>query len=142
MSKESYPFYEAVTVRFRDIDAMGHVNNAVYFTYMEMARTAFFNRFLKIEKPLDIPIILGEARCRYLAPAYFGEMLRVGLGVSRWGRKSFDFVYGIEGGDGRAVASGHTVMIMYDYNRGKSFPIPPEFREQIEAFQEAWTVPA
>lgn len=141
MSKESFPFYEEVTVRFRDIDAMGHVNNAVYFTYMEMARTAFFARFLKIEKPLDIPIILGEARCRYLAPAYFGQTLRVGLGVSRWGHKSFDFVYRIEAEDGRAVASGHSVMIMYDYQREQTFPIPTEFREQIEAFQGTWAPP-
>lgn len=141
MSKASFPFYEEITVRFRDIDAMGHVNNAVYFTYMEMARTAFFTHFLKIEKPLDIPIILGEARCRYLTPAYFGETLRVGLGVSRWGRKSFDFVYRIEGGDGRTVASSHSVMIMYNYDRAQSFPIPTEFREQIEAFQGTWTAP-
>ena len=136
-----FPFYEEVSVRFRDVDAMGHVNNAVYFTYMEMARTAFFARFLEIEKPLDIPIILGEARCRYLAPAYFGEKLRVGLGVSRWGQKSFDFVYRIEGEDRRPVATGYSTMVMYDYAQGKSFPIPAAFRKQIEAFQGAWTPP-
>lgn len=137
-----FPFYEEVHVRFRDVDAMGHVNNAVYFTYMEMARTAFFTRFLEIEKPLDIPIILGEARCRYLSPAYFGERLRVGLGVSRWGNRSFDFVYRIEGGDGRMVAAGHSVMVMYDYTREQSLPIPAEFREQIDSFQGAWIPPA
>lgn len=139
---EGFPFYEKVTVRFRDIDAMGHVNNAVYFTYMESARTAFFRRFLEIEKPLDLPVILGEIRCRYLSPAHFGETLRVGLGISRWGHKSFDFVYRIEGRDGRVVATGHSVMVMYDYAQANTIPIPPEFKAQIEAFQDGWTPPA
>lgn len=138
---EGFPYYEEMAVRFRDIDAMGHVNNAVYFTYMETARTAFFKHFLEIEKPLDLPVILGEACCRYLSAAHFGETLRVGLGVSRWGRKSFDFLYRIEGGDGRTVATGHSVMVMYDYDRHQTFPIPTEFRERIEAFQGAWTPP-
>ena len=139
---EGFPFYEEITVRFRDIDAMGHVNNAVYFTYMETARTAFFGQFLEIEKPLDLPVILGEASCRYLSPARFGETLRVGLGISRWGRKSFDFIYRIDGGDGRVVAKGRSVMVMYDYAQGQTFPIPAEFRERIESFQGAWTAPA
>lgn len=139
MTGEDFPFYEEVRVRFRDIDAMGHVNNAVYFTYMETARSAFFTRFLEIEKPLDLPVILGEISCRYHSPARFGETLRIGLGVSRWGRKSFDFVYRIEGGDGRVVATGRSVMVMYDYEMGQSFPIPSSFKEQVESFQGVWT---
>jgi acyl-CoA thioester hydrolase len=137
-----FPFYDDVRVRFRDVDAMGHVNNAVYFTYMETARSVFFQQFFDIRQPFDIPVILGETSCRYLAPAYFGEILRVGLGVSRFGSKSFDMAYGIDGPDGRLVATGSSTMVMYDYEQGQSIVVPDSFKEAVRAFQGAWQPPA
>lgn len=139
--RNEFPFYDEVRVRFRDVDAMGHVNNAVYFTYMETARGAFFQQFFDIQRPADIPVILGEIACRYLAPAYYGEVLRVGLGVSRFGTKSFEMVYGIEGPGERQVATGTSTMVMYDYDRGASIVVPDEFREAVRSFQGAWEPP-
>lgn len=136
-----FPFYYEIRVRFRDVDAMGHVNNAVYFTYMETARSIFFQQFFDIRQPFDIPVILGETSCRYLAPAYFNELLRVGLGVSRFGNKSFGMAYRIEGQDGRRVATGTSTMVMYDYERGQSVLVPESFREAVRAFQGAWQPP-
>jgi acyl-CoA thioester hydrolase len=139
--RQQFPFYDEVRVRFRDVDAMGHVNNAVYFTYMETARSVFFQQFFDIRQPFDIPVILGETSCRYLAPAYFGEVLRVGLGVSRFGNKSFDIVYRIEGTDGRLVATGDSAMVMYNYAQGTSVPVPESFKEAVRAFQAGWQPP-
>ena len=136
-----FPFYDEVRVRFRDVDAMGHVNNAVYFTYMETARSALFQQFFEIERPMDIPVILGETSCRYLAPVYLGETVRVWMGISRFGNKSFDIVYRLEGGDGRLVATGHSAMVMYDYEQGLSVPVPESFKEAVRAAQGEWTAP-
>jgi acyl-CoA thioester hydrolase len=136
-----FPFYDDIHVRFRDVDAMGHVNNAVYFTYMETARSVFFRRFFDIEQPGDIPVILGETSCRYLAPVYFGETVRVWLGVSRFGNKSFEIVYRMEGGDGRLVASGQSTMVMYDYDQGVSVLVPESFKEAVRALQGEWKPP-
>jgi acyl-CoA thioester hydrolase len=140
--RNQFPFYDDVRVRFRDVDAMGHVNNAVYFTYMETARSVFFQQFFAIRQPFDIPVILGETSCRYLAPAYFGQILRVGLGVSHFGTKSFDMVYGIDGPDARLVATGRSTMVMYDYEQGRSVLVPDSFKEAVRAFQRAWQPPA
>ncbi len=137
-----FPFHDEVRVRFRDVDAMGHVNNAVYFTYMETARSALFQQFFTIERPLDIPVILGETSCRYLAPLYLGETVGVGMGISRFGVKSFDIVYRLQGGDGRLVATGHSTMVMYDYERGVSVPVPESFKAAVRAAQGAWEPPA
>jgi acyl-CoA thioester hydrolase len=137
-----FPFYDEVRVRFRDVDAMGHVNNAVYFTYMETARSAFFQQFFDIRQPADLPVILGETSCRFLAPLYFGETVRVGLGISRFGNKSFDIVYHLEGGDGRLVATGRSAMVMYDYKQGISVPVPESFKDAVRALQGAWSPPS
>ncbi len=138
----AFPLYSEITVRFRDMDALGHVNNAVYFTYMEVARTDYLHDLLPRREPLDLPIILGDIYCRFISPAHFGETLRVGVGISRFGNKSFDFVYQIDGGDGRLVARGHSTMVMYDYDKQQTIPVPPDFREKVLAFQGDWQPPS
>lgn len=138
----NFPFITQVTVRFRDVDAMGHVNNAVYFTYLESARTEFFAELLEIESPGDLPVILAEATCRFRAPVFFREKLNVGMGVSRWGNKSFDLVYEITAEDGRVVATARTVMVMYDYQQEKTFPVPEALRQKIDQYQQGWQAPA
>src|SRR5690606_41017457 len=121
---------------------MGHVNNAVYFTYMETARSVLFQQFFDIKRPMDIPVILGETSCRYLAPVYLGETVRVWMGISRFGTKSFDIVYRLEGGDGRLVATGHSTMVMYDYEQGRTVPVPESFKDAVRAAQGDWSPPA
>src|SRR5688500_8038114 len=134
-----FPFEITVEVTFRDLDTMGHVNHAVYLTYMETARTKFMMELLKLRQPADMPVILAEVTCTYHSPAFFGEQLTIGLGVSRFGRKSFDILYDIRGADGRPVATGKTVMVMYDYESGHTTAIPPELKANIHAFQGNWT---
>jgi acyl-CoA thioester hydrolase len=139
MSEQPFPFATTIKVRFRDLDAMGHVNNAVYFTYMETARTEFFASLFDVTQPADVPVILGETCCRYHAPAHMGETLEVALGVSRIGTKSFEIVSRIVGGDGRLVATGRSTLIMYDYTAGTTFPIPDESRQRLAALLGSWS---
>lgn len=141
MNEQPLPFETEVRVRFRDLDAMGHVNNAIYFTYMEMARSEFFVETLEIEEPRDIPVILGSISCRFRSPARFRETLRVGLGVTRFGNRSFDILCHIRGEDDRLVATGLATMIMYDYEAGNTIPIPDSFRERVGGAQRGWKAP-
>ena len=92
-----------VEVRFRDCDAMGHVNHAVYFTYLEIGRFAY-SRELGFRD--DPPYIMAHAECDFLASARTGDRLVVSLGVTKLGRTSFVMEYEItdqgraEGGHG------------------------------------------
>jgi len=143
MSITNYPFEANIKVTFRDLDALGHVNNAVYFTYLESARIRYITQFLEQGSPtpfdlLDIPIILVEASCTYKSQALFGEKLTVGVGVSRFGTKSFDLVYKIVGEDGRLVATGKTIQVMYNYDTSSDFPIPEEIKTTVFTFQADW----
>lgn len=143
MNITKYPFETQVRVSFRDLDALGHVNNAVFFTYLEAARILYITKFLEQGLPvrfdfLDIPIILVEATCTYKSQALFGETLTVGVGVTRFGNKSFDLVYKIVGEDGRLVATGKTIQVMYDYDNNSAFPIPDIIKQSVYAFQAGW----
>ncbi len=142
MNAQDYPFHTTIPVRLRDLDVFDHVNNAVYFTYMEAARGDFMKQALNISRPEEIPFIVGDAYCRFVSPVFYGETVVVGLGISRFGTKSLDIVYRLETGDGRLVALGRTGMVTYDYQAGHSIPIPAALRAQIEAFQGDWQPPA
>ncbi len=124
-----------IDVRWRDLDPMGHVNNAVYLTYFETARLAYRQALAPGEK-LKFPFILANATVNYLAPVNLGERLIAHIRVSHLGTKSFEYEYLItEEASGRAVATGSTVQVGYDYEKKKTFDIPPEFRQRIEEYE-------
>ncbi|MCA9873973.1 MAG: acyl-CoA thioesterase [Anaerolineales bacterium] len=144
MSTTNYPYETHIQVTFRDLDALGHVNNAVFFTYLETARIEYITKFLEHGLPerfdlLSIPIILVEATCSYQSQALFGEHLTVGVGVTRFGNKSFDLAYKIMGEDGRLIATGKTIQVMYNYDSNSAFPIPDVIKQSVYAFQAGWT---
>jgi acyl-CoA thioester hydrolase len=122
-----------IQVIFRDVDAMGHVNNAVYFTYLETARTQFFFQGLHLASLTQLPVILAEARCSYRSAAHFGETLVIGLGIDRIGNKSFDIVYQISAEDGRLVAEARTVMVTYDYEKEATIAIPFNLNKLLQS---------
>jgi acyl-CoA thioester hydrolase len=140
-SIQPYPYTVEIEVAFRDLDAMGHVNNAVYLTYMETARIKFLIALLELKDLHDLPVIMAEASCSYKSPAFFGERLAVGVGISRFGTKSFDMAYRIAAGDGRLVAVARTVQVMYDYAAAQTIAVPEHFKEKVRAFQGDWRAP-
>lgn len=147
MNPEEFPFEVTIEVAFRDIDAFGHVNNAVFFSYMEYARVKFAIELfegtgLAEDSLLDIPLILVEATCTYRSPALLDEKLKLGVGVSRFGSSSFDLIYRFSGEDGRLVATGKTIQVMYDYSLGRAFPIPETIKNKVLSMQEDWQPPS
>jgi acyl-CoA thioester hydrolase len=136
-----YPFTVTIEVSFRDLDALGHVNNAVYLTYMETARIKFLVVLLGLKSAHELPVIMAEATCTYKSPAFFGEQLSVGVGDSRFGAKSFDMAYRMVSGDGRLVALARTVQVMYDYAAARTIAVPEELKARVRAFQGQWQAP-
>lgn len=139
MSFEKCPHEIRHTVTFGELDMLQHVNNVVYFTYMENARIAYFFEAMGTHSLTDLSLILAHATCDYKSPAYFGEKLIIGTGVSRLGNKSFDLYHRIETEDGRLVAIGNTVQIFFDYASGKTVILPEKFKEAVKTLQGDWT---
>lgn len=134
----NFPYTVRQKVTFRDLDILGHVNNAMYFTFFETARTEYMAEMFDLKRLEALPIILASACCDFRSPAFFGETLLVGTGVSRLGGKSFDLAYRVETDDGRLVAEGKSVQVMYDYASGRTISLPDEFRARVAARQGDW----
>jgi acyl-CoA thioester hydrolase len=126
---DGFPFVYRDTVRFRDLDGMGHVNNAVFLTYMESARIAFLSSLGAGNNPQK-SLILARAEADFRSPISFGEEVEVGVKTSRVGTKSFELVYEVRA-DGRLAAEGKSVLVGYDYERGASVEIPAEWRDWL-----------
>jgi len=116
---------------------MGHVNNAVYFSYMEQARISYMRALGLMPERLDETLfIIAKATCRFKAPVPYGMPLVVRVRVVEMRGSSFFMDYSIEEqGTRRVMAVGRTANVVYDYAASKSVPIPPEWRAKIKAFE-------
>jgi acyl-CoA thioester hydrolase len=122
-----------VQVRFRDIDGMGHVNNAVYMSYIELARTQFYMKFAGKRTLDEIDFILAHAEIDFESQAVWGDQVQVAVWPSKIGTSSFTLSYEItETRSGRVLARARTVLVSYDYEKKKSKPIPADFRALLE----------
>lgn len=134
-----FRFSTRIVVRWSDCDPFGHVNNAVYLTYLEQARFAYWHEVLH-----DVPfpgMILARVEIDYRAQAFPNEALDVFAGVVRMGTTSFAVGYEIRKADGTVVARAQSVQVFFDYAAGRPVPVDPVFRERVEAYEGAALTP-
>jgi acyl-CoA thioester hydrolase len=122
-------------VAFRDLDAFGHVNNAVYLTYLENARVTYLRDVLGVDSLSSLLVIVASVQIDFRSRASLGDALEVGSRVSRVGGKSFDLDHEIRGPGGHLVAEAHTVLVAFDYEQDGPMDVPAEWRERIEDFE-------
>jgi acyl-CoA thioester hydrolase len=133
----------AVPVRFADTDAMGHVNNALYLTFAEAARVAWWAELtgepIIREADRTAGLILAEAEIAFRAPVFFGETVQVETRATRIGRTSIGVEHRLTAStvDGpiRLVATIGSVIVRYDYGTERPIPWAPELVERIEAHE-------
>ncbi len=134
-----------VEVRLADTDAMGHVNNANYLTYVEIARVAYYEGVTGNALPIgthgaEEGMILAEIRMTYRSPAFYGETLTVETRVERIGRTSFGMVHRVTApesryGPGRLIAVADSTLVAYDYQAECPIQVPDEWRAAMDAFE-------
>lgn len=137
MPRSDYRLNHEIVPRFRDTDAMGHINNAVYVTYLEVGRQAYW--WALEGEHFDygrVPFILASVAIDFRSEALLHEVLEVGVRCDWIGTKSFGFSYEIrEKRSGRAVVTATSVMVCYDYDAKASIPMPGDLRRKLEAFE-------
>ncbi len=120
-------------VRFRDCDPMGHVNNAVYLTYLEAARFAWWRSAFGPSGLKEHGFIVARVEIDFRKPALPGDRLLVRLRVEGMGKSSFTLGYEILNARTRAlVAEARSVQVAYDYERARSVPLSDELRARLE----------
>lgn len=129
------PHTSRISVRFCDIDVMGHVNNAVYLNYFEQARMAFFHDLIGSEWDWKKDgIILARNEVDYLLPLLLQEHVRIDTSVGRIGTKSLTLSYEVydETSEGRKVyARGSSVIVCFDFVTGQTCGVPELWRERM-----------
>ena len=137
-------FSHQLEVRFRDCDAMGHVNNAVYLTYLEQARFHHWRASGLVSRAIDSPpasgaaapadvpgVIVARVEIDYRRPAKYGDVLRIDIGIAAIGRTSFTYEYEIHDGADALIATARTVIVRFDYAAGKPVPISEELKAEL-----------
>jgi acyl-CoA thioester hydrolase len=132
---EGFRFVYPQEVAFGDLDAFGHVNNAVYLTYLENARIGYMREVLGIDSLEDLLVIVAKVHIDFRSRASLGEVLEIGARVSRIGSKSFDLDHEVRGPDTRLVAAASTTLVTFDYRGDTTMPVPDLWRERIESFE-------
>ena len=136
----------AIEIRVADTVAFGHVNNAVYLTYCESARTSYWH--VATGSPVPVPdatirrsLILADSRVAFRSPAFFGEWLTVETRVTRIGRSSLSMDHRLTaparraGGGSRLVAVVEAVLVSYDYDLEGPTPFADDVVDALEAFE-------
>jgi len=129
-----FRFTRTMDVRFADMDSMGHVNNAVYLTYFEAARMAYWMHVTGRTDLKEMDMILARAEVDFRSPLVAPESIEVGVGCSSIGRTSFVLEQDMhERKTGRLVAEARKVLVHYDYNTLRAIPIGEDLRRKILA---------
>jgi len=132
-----------ITVRFSDTDAMGHVNNAKYLTYCEVARIRYWTDLtgepIMLGTDRAESLILAEARITYRAPAFHGEIVTVQTRATRIGRSSFTLEHrllaAVPDEEPHLVAVSESILVRYDYGTDAPIALTADHVAAIEAFE-------
>ena len=134
--RDQFPSWVSVPVRWGDMDAMGHVNNAMYMTYLESARIHLFAE-LGMAQPMDaahIGFALVSVTCNFRQQVRFPATLEIGTALRSVGNRSFHLVHGLFFEEtGNLAADASSVVAWVDYNRGQAIPLSGAVRTLLEA---------
>ena len=123
-------------VIFRDLDAFGHVNNAVFFTYFEWARTKMWLELTRRSEATDISFIVVRAECDFHHQIAL-EPIEIAVRIGEMRTTSFDTTYEIHKANGRQLAAtGRVVVVLFDWKTQSKVPIGDELRRAVRLFQK------
>lgn len=119
-------------IRWGDMDAQGHVNNTVYFRYMEQARIEWLDRFDWLAKQHAYTIMIVNAACTFLAPLTYPATVETRVFAAPPGRSSVETWYELRvAGEESLCAEGRAKLVWVDAASGKSCPLPDDLRAAL-----------
>ena len=125
-------------VQWGDQDALGHVNNIVYFRWFESVRLAYFHKLASFPEhsPDGTGLILAAASCDYHLPLTYPDTVHVGAQVTRIGRTSIQMAYSACSESlQQPVATGDSTIVVFDYQANQPMPVSDAMRAEISQLE-------
>jgi acyl-CoA thioester hydrolase len=124
-------------VMFRDVDTFGHVNNAVFFSYFELARTLLWFEITGGSDPRDVNFIVARAECDFKLQISM-ERIEIWVRIGEMRATSFDFLYEIRKDNGQQIAAiGKVVVVLFDWKTQSKVAIGDELRRKVMSLQHS-----
>ena len=133
-----FPMIVTLPVQWGDQDAFGHVNNTVYLRWFESGRVDYFEKIGLSEsmRRMRVGPILASITCHYRKQVNFPDQIRIGTRVHKIGRSSMVLDHRIVSESSRAVvAEGISTVVVFDYAKNQSVPVPDEIRQAINQLE-------
>lgn len=131
---KDFPVVIEIPVAWGEMDALGHVNNIVYFRYFESARIAYFEKikYMEFMNQTGIGPILAATQCKFKIPLSYPDKVSIGARISRIEEDRFVMEYCVVSHSlQKMAAEGQGMVVSYNYRENKKTPIPPEIRQRI-----------
>ncbi|WP_214226323.1 thioesterase family protein [Pedobacter sp. B4-66] len=135
---DSFKYKTNIETRFADFDMMGHVNNATYFTFMEIARAKYWKQAIQWDWK-KTGVVIAQASLEYITPIFLEDKISMYVRTARIGKSSFDLEYlliKMEHGKEVICSKGKTVCVAFDYEAKISTPIPEEEKNKMILFEQ------
>lgn len=135
-----YPVVVEIPVAWGEMDALGHVNNIIYFRYFETARIMYMRKidFLASLDQMAAGPILGSIDCKFKYPVTFPDTLTVGVRTLRIEEDRFVVEHcAVSNRAQRIAAIGEGIIVAYDYRARKKAQLPAEARHRIERLEKS-----
>ena len=132
LRRADFDYWTKMRSRWRDMDALGHINHAAYLTYMESSRVDVYYElgYEGIRKEDRESTILGAMEVNYHHQATHPVKLEIGHRISRVGCKSFDFIAGIfQKGQVSPICTALFKMVAFNYYQNQAIPVPKKIKE-------------
>jgi acyl-CoA thioester hydrolase len=132
--RSAYKAFRAISTRWMDNDAYGHVNNVVYYSWFDTAVNAYLieQGVLDIERGSTIGLVI-ETQCNYFEPLAFPQTVDAGIRVARLGNSSVRYEVGLFAQDAPLTAAkGHFVHVYVDRATRRPTPLPPPLKTVLE----------
>ena len=137
MDKINFKHITPIQLRFNDFDALGHVNNSVYFSFYDLGKTSYFADVLsKTEVGKEVGVVIGHIEVSFLLPVYPGENVAVQTAVVEIGNKSFKLLQHLVDLDTNEIKCiCNTVMVCFDAKTKTTRQISDEWRKAMADFE-------
>lgn len=131
-----FKHFTPVQIRFSDVDQFGHVNNSVYFSLYDLAKTTYFKDVLGQTEWGEQVVVVANINANFYQPVFFSDEMEIATTAIQLGNKSFTLMqHAIAKNTGEVKCECRTILVMYDLLTKEPMPIPQKYKDAMCQFE-------